>query len=193
MTASPAGRWDGLVRATHWGIAAAIVANGVLVEERGGLHVWIGCAAAGLLTTRIVWGLIGTAPARFAAFPPNPAAAARHVGDIVAGRREEHPSHNPLGALMVWALWAMLALVVLSGVALRQSELASVTIPGAAAVGALYPGLTGESGEELWEEVHEVAANLLFLLAALHVAGVVFETRRLGSHVVRAMIGGPRG
>lgn len=193
MSSPSAKKWDGLVRITHWGIAAAIVANGVLVRGGGGLHVWVGCAAAGLLTARIVWGLIGTAPARFAAFPPNPVAAARHVGDIVAGRREEHPSHNPLGALMVWALWAVLALVVLSGIALRQSELASVTIPGAGAVGAIYPGLTGENGEELWEEVHEVAANLLFLLAALHVAGVVFETRRLGSHVARAMIGGRRG
>lgn len=190
MTALPATKWDGLVRVTHWGVAAAVVANSVLVAEGGGVHVWIGCAAAGLFAARIVWGLIGPAPARFTAFPPNPAAAIRHVGDIVAGRRRDHPSHNPLGALMVWALWAMLALVVLSGIALRQSELASVTIPGAKAIGALYPGLTGEGGEELWEDVHEAAANLLFLLAALHVAGVVFETRRMGRQVVRAMIGG---
>jgi cytochrome b len=43
------------------------------------------------------------------------------------------------------------------------------------------------------EEVHEIAANLLFLLAALHVAGVIFETSRGEHGLVRAMITGRRG
>jgi cytochrome b len=53
---------------------------------------------------------------------------------------------------------------------------------------------TGEGGEMI-EEIHEIAANLLLLLALLHVAGVAFESRRLGVNLVRPMIGGgtPRG
>ncbi len=47
-------------------------------------------------------------------------------------------------------------------------------------------------GEEREEgplvEVHEVAANLLYLLILLHIAGVVFETRRSGRQVVLAML-----
>lgn len=47
-----------------------------------------------------------------------------------------------------------------------------------------------KEGEELFEELHEIAVNLLYLLIALHLAGVVFETRRSGREVVGAMIPG---
>lgn len=45
-------------------------------------------------------------------------------------------------------------------------------------------------GEELFEEMHEIAVNLLYVLIALHLAGVVFETRRSGREVVGSMIPG---
>lgn len=56
-------------------------------------------------------------------------------------------------------------------------------------------GEGGEGGEgpEWIEEVHEAAANLLFVLAALHIGGVLFETRRMGPLVIRRMTGGVRG
>ena len=38
------------------------------------------------------------------------------------------------------------------------------------------------------EEVHEIAVNLLYVLIALHLAGVAFETRRSGREVVSAML-----
>jgi cytochrome b len=45
-------------------------------------------------------------------------------------------------------------------------------------------------GVEAVEEVHEAAANLLVGLAALHVAGVLVETRLSGVDLVRAMLTG---
>lgn len=49
----------------------------------------------------------------------------------------------------------------------------------------------GESAfAEAAEEVHEVAATLLLLLAALHVAGVVLESRALRPTVVAATLAG---
>ena len=51
----------------------------------------------------------------------------------------------------------------------------------------------GEEGE-VFEEVHEVAGNLLLILAALHVGGVVIESRAMRRNLVRPMLGGaPRG
>ena len=41
---------------------------------------------------------------------------------------------------------------------------------------------------EILEEVHEVAANLILLLALLHVAGVVVESRVMGSNLLRPML-----
>jgi cytochrome b len=190
------------VRLTHWGVAAAIVANGLVTEEGSDVHIWIGYAAGGLLLLRLLWGFIGPAEARFSAFPPSPAAALGHIRDIAAGRRTVHRSHNPLGALMVYALWAALAVVVVTGVAMAGPPSAS-TLPAAqASMVREAPiaegdedeegGERGEGGGEMIEEIHEAAANLLFVLAALHLAGVAFETRRSGSQVVRAMVGGSR-
>lgn len=193
-------RWDPLVRLTHWLIAAAIVVNGLISEEGSSLHIWVGYAAGALLAVRLLWGVIGTRPARFSSFPPSPAGALRHVREIVSGRHAEHVSHNPLGALMAYALWATLAVVVATGVAMDQGKSAAPLLPRQEQ-GIVQPALGGEEeeeegergggeGDETLEEVHEIAANLLFLLAALHVAGVAFETRRSGSGLVRAMITG---
>jgi cytochrome b len=199
--------WDPVVRLTHWGIAAAVLLNGLLTEGGEQPHVWIGWAAFALLALRVVWGFAGPEEARFSAFPPSLSAAREHVSDVVAGRRRAHRSHNPLGALMTYALWGVLAVVVATGIAMKggpfpePDEAASVPFVSAALADEDGDedderGEYGEAGEgeedEALEEVHEVAANLLLVLAALHVAGVAFESRRFGVNLVGPMIDGRR-
>lgn len=215
-------RWDPIVRITHWAIAAAILVNRLITEGGSQAHIWIGMALAGLLILRWVWGLIGPAEARFTSFPPSLRGALSHIGDIRHGRHAHHRSHNPLGALMVYALWATMAVVIASGVAMTgfppkvHHETASTgaiqTFGGREAEGpeaegpeaeaqeaegreASGRGANGEGdergeGEGPAEEIHEIAANLLLVLAVLHLAGVVFEVRRGGRQVVMAMING---
>lgn len=213
-------RWDPLVRLTHWGVAAAIVVNGLATEEGSDLHIWVGYAAGALLALRLLWGFIGPAEARFSAFPPNPARALDHLRDIAAGRRTRHRSHNPLGALMVYALWLTLAVVVGTGVAMTGPPPSALTASSQAvstreagpssterdgredhgddeghddrADAEGDAGVGAEGGEEMIEEIHELAANLLFALAFLHLAGVAFETWRSGPGVVSAMVGRAR-
>ena len=201
--------WDPIVRFTHWGIAAGVIANRLVVEGGSGVHLWLGLAVAALLGLRLAWGLIGPPEARFSAFPPSPRRALNHIGDIRAGRKVVHASHNPLGALMAYALWGTLAVVIASGIAMSgfppraeaegegaPPQSASLLVAGeqdeeaedaeeARAVGAEEGG-----GESLAEEVHEAAANLLLVLAFVHLAGVAFETRRSGRQVLSAMLGG---
>lgn len=192
-------RWDPIVRITHWAVAAAVVVNRLVTEGGSRAHVWIGLGLAGLLALRWTWGLIGPVEARFTAFPPSLRGALRHIEDLRSGRRVQHRSHNPLGALMVYALWATMAVVIASGLAMTGFP-PKVHVERAAPTAAA-PAEThevddedheGESGEHegLAEEVHEVAANLLLGLAALHLVGVAFETRRRGRQVVTAMIDG---
>ena len=45
----------------------------------------------------------------------------------------------------------------------------------------------GEEEEGVLAEIHETAANLLYILILLHIAGVIFETRRSGRQVLVAM------
>lgn len=213
MQNSQARRWDPLVRLTHWGVAAGVLANGAFTEEGSGLHLWVGYGVGALLALRLLWGFIGPPEARFSAFPPSPRRALAHVREIAGGRHSHHRSHNPLGALMVYALWGTLAVVIVTGVAMAGPPTLS-TPPAAAASNAhavqAAPSARHEEeddeearesghesgaeheGEEWMEEVHETAANLLFVLAALHILGVAFETRRSGRQILTAMIGGRR-
>ncbi|MBZ8132263.1 cytochrome b/b6 domain-containing protein [Afifella sp. IM 167] len=191
--------WDPLVRLTHWGIAAVVLVNGLLDEGGSALHIWLGYGAFSLLALRLVWGLIGTEEARFSAFPPRPAAALGYAREMAKGENSEHRSHNPLGALMVYALWGTLIVVTGTGIAMAGSPLKTLEPRQEVAATFAEHDEAGENrgerdGEEggVLKEVHEVAANLLLVLAALHVAGVAFETRRFGTGFVRGMVTGTR-
>ena len=160
--------WDPLVRITHWTIALAVLLNYAIVDEESIFHVWIGYAALAMLGLRVIWGIVGTKRARFASFPPSPTAASEHLRTMFSGAREAHSSHNPLGALMVYGLWATLFVVSATGMVLDT---------------------VGEYGAfgEIAEETHEAAATLLIVLAALHVSGVLLESRLTGTNLVRQM------
>lgn len=202
-------RWDPIVKLTHWSIAAAILANALITEQGSSAHLWVGYALAAVLGVRLIWGLIGPRAARFAAFPPSPARAVAHVGDIMAGRKTSHASHNPLGALMVYAIWTTMGVVIASGIAM--AGLPDITARGPAFGPAA--SVSAEAGDEAGEhearegpeggepgereegplgEIHEVAVNILYLLILLHIAGVLFESRRSGRHIVMAMMPGAR-
>jgi len=196
-------RWDPIVKLTHWGVAAAVIANAIFTEEGSGWHVWVGYALAGLLLLRWLWGFVGTRNARFSAFPPNPFRAVRYIASARKGEAQHHTSHNPLGTMMVYALWACLALIIGSGIAMSGPPPAN---PNVREVGEAYEAASyqvgneeeseeeeeehegDEGGEELMEEVHETAVNLLYALIALHILGVLFETMRHGRGTLGAMI-----
>lgn len=196
-------RWDPVVKLTHWTVVAAVLANGLITEPGAAPHLWVGYTLAATLVLRLIWGVIGPAEARFSAFPPSPGRALAHIREIVAGRRTEHASHNPLGALMVYAIWSVLAVIVVTGVLMVSAPAAPerAAAPPAAAVATLDRDgdereEAGETGEEHEEgpltEIHEAAVNLLYALIVLHIAGVVFETRRSGRRIVLAMLPGRR-
>lgn len=201
---SPPDPWDPVVRVTHWGVAFAIVANGLINKAGGVAHVWIGWGVLALLLLRFGWGLVGAPEARFTAFPPDPASAIRHLRDLFRGRPREHASHNPAGAIMVYALWALLAVVVATGILMTEGKSPMRIAEEKAAVAAgdwsvLVTDAGDDEGDEGGEgndravkEVHEIAANLILILALIHVAGVAVESRALRRNLVRPMLIGRR-
>jgi cytochrome b len=206
----PRRRWDPIVKLTHWSVALAVLANAVITEEGSGVHVWVGYALAAILALRLAWGLIGPSEARFSAFPPSPGRALAHLRDIAAGRHTEHRSHNPLGSLMVYAIWICLAVIIATGIALAglpgnggTGEHRGAGIASQAAIAGSEDrdwderhgdreGGDGEEKEAALGEIHEAAVNLLYALILLHRAGVAFESRRSGSRLVAAMLPGQR-
>ncbi len=161
--------WDPLVRVIHWSVVLMILLNGVFTDDESELHEWVGYCALGLVLIRLVWALIGPNPARFTTFPPSPARALQHLRAIRAGDKTVHLSHNPLGALMVYNLW--------------------LTIIGMGVTGYMMTTLYF-FGVDWVEGLHEMLFNWLILSVVLHVGGVVFDSRRSGINLVRAMING---
>lgn len=163
--------WDPLVRLIHWSLALVILLNGFVTDPEGDLHETLGYAALALVLTRLCWGLIGPHPARLISFPPSPARALRHVRHLRAGDDRVHLTHNPLGALMVWNIWATVLLVTTTGIMMGTRRFFGVS----------------------WvEDMHEILFNWLLVSVILHIGGVVFETWHSGVPLVRAMIDGKK-
>lgn len=166
--------WDGLVRLTHWGVAALVGFN-LLNEEGEWLHRASGYTVVALVVLRLLWGVVGSrpgGPARLRSWWPTPQAVLAHVRALMSGPpsgESVHVGHNPLGACMVLALWGTVLSLGGSG---------------------WMMGLDAFWGEEWLEEVHEALAQTLMVLVPLHVLGAVLESKRSGQHLVRAMIKG---
>lgn len=161
--------WDPLVRLIHWGVVLMVLINAVIVAHDSTLHLWAGYVMLVLVGIRLVWGVIGTRFARFSAFPPNPVRAFSYFRDMRKGDKTVHLSHNPLGALMVYNIWATLLLIGATGYMM---------------------GTVRFFGVGWVEEVHEMAYNWLLLSIAAHIAGVIFDTWRSKIPLVQAMFHG---
>jgi cytochrome b len=191
--------WDPVVRLTHWGIAVAVLLNALVTDGGSVTHVSLGWMGMALLLLRLIWGVLGPSEARFSAFPPNPVAALSHLGELVAGRPREHASHNPAGALMAYAFWLCLAAVIATGLVMTGGatpmQIASDKAAVASGDWSALAKKSDSSPEDTSlrhtaEEIHEVVANLMLLLAALHVAGVFIEGRAMRRNLVAPMLFG---
>lgn len=161
--------WDPAVRAGHWLLLASIV---VAWMTRTGSHEWheiAGYAALAVVAFRILWGWTGTANARFADFVVRPAIALGYARAMLKRCEPRHLGHNPLGGWMIVALLLTVALV--SG------------------TGWLYT-TDRYWGVEWVEILHSRLADLLWILVALHIAGVLYASWRHRENLAAAMVHG---
>ena len=173
--------WDPLVRVSHWGIAVIVLFNGLLDNGGSVFHVWLGWISLILLAARLLWGLVGPAEARFASFPPSPAAAVGHLRAVLRGRPPEYRSHNPAGAMMIYALWILLAFVVGTGLYMTHGLMPwQLAQDPAFRNGSFHGGWLGD--------LHAYAADLILILAGIHLGGVIAESLSLRRNLVRPMI-----
>lgn len=200
MDTGPAGKvrvWDPLVRVFHWGLVAAFATAWLTADELQPVHELAGYTVAGLIAFRLVWGLVGSRHARFAQFLKGPGETLAYLGDMARGRERRYLGHNPAGAAMIVAL-----LVTLSGTAftgwLMEDETRLAMIPAMPAIVA--PAWADDDGDEGVREavagplkdIHETLANLMLLLAALHVGGVVLASFRHHENLPHAMVTGDK-
>ncbi len=162
--------WDVPTRVFHWTLAlsfagAYLTADG---ERYRDIHVALGYLMLGMIAFRLVWGFVGTAYARFGSFLCKPADVVCYVRSLFSQQPEHHVGHNPAGGVATFLLLALGVLISVSGV-----------------------GLYWELGdEEIFEELHEIAANLMLLVVCVHVAGVLVSSVLHKENLVRSMLTG---
>jgi cytochrome b len=200
--------WDRFVRLFHWSLAAAFFIAYFTEDDVMALHVWVGYVVGGLVVLRIVWGFAGPKHARFSDFLFGPFAAWRYLRDLVAFRAARHLGHSPAGGFMVFLLLAGCLAIVATGLLTYGAEghgplKGYVQRDGAIlSVAMIRPAMADEDdrdegarrdeddGEEMFEEMHEVLANLVLVLVFLHIGGVLLASLAHRENLVRSMITG---
>ncbi len=177
--------WDWPVRLFHWSLVVSIL--GAFVTNRLGVkyfayHVWFGYAVLVLVVFRALWGVMGPRHARFANFVRGPKAVLGYVSALGRGRRTRYAGHNPLGALMVVTLLALLALQAGFGL-FADDEIFNA--------GPLA-GLVSKSASLNLTSLHRKIFYWIVASVALHVLAVVWHMRFKGENLALAMITGKK-
>jgi cytochrome b len=154
--------WDLPTRLFHWVLAIAVagaLTTGLLGGNLMEWHGRIGLVVVGLITFRLIWGLLGSTYARFAEFFPTPGSLSAYLGG-----RWQGLGHNPLGALSVFALLGLVAWQVGSGL-FSNDDIAFDGYLTDLVTKDTSDWLTGLHRQGLW---------FIVGLVALHVAAVLF-------------------
>lgn len=160
--------WDGVVRLTHWSVAA-IVCYGIIDDSGDQMHRLLGYVAAGLVLFRILWGFIGSEHARFRAWLPRPAGVLAHARAMVRRRAPRFISHTPLGAVMMLAMWTLILLLAVTGWLSRLDPF---------------------WGEDWPIDIHRWLSNTLLGLVAVHALVAIVASVAGKENLIGAMITG---
>jgi len=183
--------WDLPTRLFHWTLLALIVSAWVSYEFAEDLgdatliwHRANGLAILTLIVWRGLWGIWGPPTARFAGFVHGPATVLAYARKLVAGVAPRYLGHNPLGALMVVALLAIVATQAMLGLfATDDNDLVG---------GPLYR-LVDEAQNRQATRWHARLFNFVLLpLAAVHIAINTLYTLVKREPLIQAMITGQK-
>ncbi len=183
--------FDPLLRVLHWAIALAIVsliATSQLAEwfEHGpyektfwNLHILSGYVLTAGLLTRLLWGVVGPASARWRdVWHPAVWKASLSTMRLPAKHRA---GHDPIASLGYLFAYGVMALMVITGLGLAASEFQAGPLAGWLGDAAWLEDVLGEP--------HEVGFVLLLGFIGLHLTALVFHQWR-GERVAQSMVTG---
>lgn len=172
--------WDAPLRLFHWGLLVCVTGCIVTIHLGGDWMEWharFGYGAAGLLAFRLLWGFIGSRHSRFVSFIFRPSETVRYVR---GQSTRHHLGHNPLGALSVFAMLAVLGFQAFGG--LFTSDDIFFEGPLAHLIASDWVStLTGLHKSNQW---------LIYGLIGMHVGAVLFYTLVKREALITAMVHG---
>ncbi len=179
--------WDVPVRVFHWTLVLGFASAYLTAEYHyGDIHALIGYALCVLLVARVFWGFFGSQYARFSSFIFSPAETIAYMRSMFGKHPIKHYyGHNPAGALMVFALLALLTVIFATGLV----TLGVIDFEGPFAGMALA---VSDETAFVFRNMHELLTNVGLMLVALHLMGVVGGSIQHKENLVRAMVTGKK-
>ena len=178
--------WDLPTRLFHWLLAAAVFGALGTAWVGGNAMVWhlrCGLAVLALVVFRLVWGLVGGRWSRFASFLYAPGSVLRFLrGEERPGDRFE-AGHNPLGSFSVFAVLAVLALQVATGL-FSDDEIAFQ--------GPLNHFVSTDRGLLATHWHADFGAWVVVGLIVVHIAAIAFYLLRKKTNLIRPMVTGDK-
>ncbi|MEW5754987.1 MAG: cytochrome b/b6 domain-containing protein [Pseudomonadota bacterium] len=157
--------WDRFVRVFHLalilGVACAYVTSQAGMQQT---HVRVGYFLIGLITARLIWGVIGSRHARFSDFLYPPRIILRHVQAILSGHPPRHLGHDPAGGAMIALMLAMLTVILSAGLLLQGTLEFS---------GPLQAVQMEDRWVYLLRGLHVTLVNIFSGLVVMHITGVL--------------------
>jgi len=178
--------WDLPTRLFHWLLAVTIAGSLVSANIGGNAMVWhirLGCVVLALIAFRLLWGFVGGRWSRFASFVYAPATVQRYLRGQQRPGEHLDVGHNPLGSFSVFALLALLAVQVATGL-VADDEIATTGPLNRFVSGALAGRATGWHAN--WGQW------ILLALVALHVGAILYYRFVRQTNLVRPMISGDK-
>lgn len=178
--------WDPALRVFHWALAAAVIVTwglGKFGPAIMTLHMYLGYAVIGLLAFRLIWGGVGPNPARFSHFLFGPKKTLAYAATLPKRRPSYWPGHNPIGALSVFGLLAILGAQVATGLISDPDDFLNV--------GPLAKYVSFETAR--WANGwHHRLSLVVLLLVGLHIAAILFYRFWKREDLVTPMITGQK-
>lgn len=176
--------WDPAVRLFHWTLVLLILLQWGTAEWHWldmEWHKWFGYATLALIVFRIAWGFVGSQSARFGEFLRGPKTVLAYALTLDRREPEGLPGHNPIGG---WSVIALLACVLVQAVTGLFSGEEDEAFYGPLA------GWLSSTQLDFVTDVHEENKNILLVLIAVHLLGVVWHLVVKRENLIGAMISG---
>jgi cytochrome b len=131
----------------------------------------VGYVVAGVVVLRLLWGLIGTPPARFCTWLPTPTGVVRYMRALMVGRAPRHLSHTPAGALMMLSIWTVILALAVTGWMSRLDPF---------------------WGENWPIDLHALLSRVLMAMVVIHVLAAVAMSVAHKENLIAAMVTGKK-
>ncbi|MBU2582857.1 MAG: cytochrome b/b6 domain-containing protein [Alphaproteobacteria bacterium] len=181
--------WDLPTRLFHWLLVALLVTAWATFEFSETLgdsvlkwHRWTGLLILTILVWRMLWGFFGSSTSRFLNFLPAPATLTRYAGVALVRSEAKFLGHNPLGAVMIFALLGLLfAQACLGLFTVEHNDLTA---------GPLYRLLSEDARKTATSWHRFLFESVTVWLIALHIAANLAYAFLRNDPLIKAMVTG---